>query len=177
MRWNNKPKNEWHTVTIWNRKDYHHSNLFVDLLQEFSSITKPINFQIPKYGVTHHIITTGPPVAEPAWLLSKKLHVVRTQIQYMLDAGLCRPSSSLWTNLLHLVLKKKSDWRLCGDYRRLNKVIVPDRYPIPHLHDFAYNLEESTIFTTLDLTRAYLRYHQIPIAVKDRSKIAVITSF
>jgi len=48
-----------------------HSKPFADLLQEFSSITdKPINFQIPKHAVTHHIITTGPPAAEPARRLS-----------------------------------------------------------------------------------------------------------
>jgi len=42
---------------------FDHFNPFADLLQEFSNITKPINFQVPKHGVTHHIITTGPLVA------------------------------------------------------------------------------------------------------------------
>jgi len=91
----------------------------------------------------------------------------------MLDAGLYRPSSGLWANPLHLVPKKNGDWRICGDYWRLNKVTVPDRYPIPHLHDFTHNLEKSTIFTTLDLTKAY---HQIPVAEEDHPKTAVITS-
>jgi len=87
---------------------------------------------------------------------------------------LCRPSLSFWDNPLHLILKKKSDWRLCGDCRRLNKVTVPNRYPIPHLHDFPHNLEKSIIFTTLDLT---MTYHQIPVAEEDRPKTAVITPF
>jgi len=43
---------------------FDHTNSFADL-QNFNNITKPVNFQIPKYGVTHHIVITGPPVAEP----------------------------------------------------------------------------------------------------------------
>jgi len=88
--------------------------------------------------------------------------------------GFCRPSSSPWANPLHLVPKKNDEWRICGDYRRLNKVTVPNRYPIPNLYDFTHNLEKSTIFTTLDLTR---EYQQISVAEKDRSKTAVITLF
>jgi len=134
------------------------SNSFADFLQEFSNITKPINFQESKHGVTHHI---GPPVAESARRLAgEKLHVARTHIQHILDAGLCRPSSSPWFNLLHLVPKKNGDWRICGDYHifwRLNKVTVHSEIytHIPHLYDFTHNLENSTIFTTLDLIRAY----------------------
>jgi len=50
----------------------------------------------------------------------------------------------------------------------------PDRYPIPHLHNFIHNLEKSIIFKTLYLTRAY---HEIPVAEEDRPKTAVITPF
>jgi len=92
----------------------------------------------------------------------------------MLDAGLYRSSSSSLANPLHLLLKKKDDWRIYGDYRRPNKITVPDRYSIPHLYDFIHNLEECTIFTTLGLTGAY---HQIPLAEEDRPKTAMITPF
>lgn len=51
---------------------------------------------------------------------------------------------------------------------------IPDKYPIPHLQDFAHKLHGCTVFSTIDLTRAY---HQIPMATHDKEKTALITPF
>lgn len=70
--------------------------------------------------------------------------------------------------------KRDKSWRICGDYRRLNRMTLPDRYPVPHLRDFTHKLNNCTIFTTLDLERAYFN---IPMAEEDRKKTALITPF
>ena len=56
----------------------------------------------------------------------------------------------------------------CGDYRRLNDITTPDRYPIPHIQDFASNLADKTIFSKMDLVRAY---HQISVTADDFARL------
>lgn len=135
---------------------------YSDLLKRFPNVTanESVN-RTSQTHTTHHIITNGQPVAARARRLSgEKYNAAKKEIEQLLNDGVITRSNSNWSSPLHLVRKSNGEWRPCGDYRHLNKQTRPDRYPLPHLHDSTHNLNGRTIFSTIDLAKAY---NQIPI--------------
>ena len=92
----------------------------------------------------------------------------------MEKAGICQKASSPWASPLHMVPKQDGTWRPCGDYRCLNTVTTPDRYPLPNMGDITNGLAGSQYYTKLDLLKGYF---QVPVAPNDVPKTAVITPF
>ena len=136
---------------------------------------RPDYTRIPSSEVYHAILTTGPPkFSRPRMLPPGKLEIAKSEFDKLLDLGIIRPSSSPWSSPLHMVKKPDGTWRPCGDYRRVNQVTIPDRYPIPNLQSFHHRLGGACVFSKIDLVKAY---HFIPVRPEDIEKTAICTPF
>jgi hypothetical protein len=79
------------------------------------------------------------------------------------DEIICR-SRSDWASPLHMVNKADGSWRPCGDYRRLNFVMVANKYPVPVMQDLSARLNGCRVFSKLYLKKGY---YQIPMRPED----------
>lgn len=147
-----------------------------DLLCKYNDITKLVSYkEVPSHGIYHHIETVGPPVfARARPLAPDRYRKVKEEFDMMIELGICRPSKSPWASPLHVVPKKNGEIRPCGDYRKLNSITKPDRYPIPRVSDFTYILSKKRIFSKIDVNKAYFC---IPVYSEDIEKTAIITPF
>ena len=71
-----------------------------------------------------------------------------------------------------MVKKKDRTWRMCVDYRRINRSTKFDCFPLPQLNEAFDAFAKSTVFLSRDLAMAY---QQVPVALSDVEKPAFIT--
>lgn len=157
-------------------KTYNINHPFASLLNEFHDITLFKNkTTAPNVEITHQIETKGHPVnSKPRRLSPDKFKAAKAEFEELMRKGICRPSNSNWSSPLHMVRKKDGSWRPCGDFRALNAITTPDRYPLPYINDCGHILYEKNIFSKIDLQKAF---HQVPIDPADVHKTAIITPF
>ena len=165
------------------------NNPYYQLLdKKFPDLSNP-TFRVKEvnHGVHHYIPTEGPPVQSRARKLDpEKLAVAKSEIDKLVELGVCERGKSDWSSPLLVTTKPCNNpctcdvqkpcggWRVCGDYRRLNNLTTDDRYPVRNLQDFNADLRGKTVFSKVDLLKGY---HQIPVNPDDVKKTAVITPF
>ncbi|GJZ72625.1 putative reverse transcriptase domain-containing protein [Tanacetum coccineum] len=86
------------------------------------------------------------------------------QLQELSEKGFIRPSSSPWGAPVLFVKKKDGSFRMCIDYRELNKLTVKNRYPLPRIDDLFDQLQGSSVYSKIDLRSGY---HQLRIREED----------
>ncbi|GJZ33240.1 putative reverse transcriptase domain-containing protein [Tanacetum coccineum] len=70
-----------------------------------------------------------------------------------------------------LLLKEYGSFRICIDYRELNKLTVKNRYPLPRIDDLFDQLQGSSVYSKIDLRSGY---HQLRVRDEDIPKTAFI---
>lgn len=132
----------------------------LQLLESYRDVIALPGEHLGKTDLAKHYIPLKPdtnPVYTPAYRLPHyQREVVKEIIDDLLAQNVIRQSSSAWNAPLFLVPKKDGGWRPVIDYRKVNQVTIPDRFPMPVLSELLQGIGEgNSIFTTLDLLSGY----------------------
>ncbi|GJY81288.1 putative reverse transcriptase domain-containing protein [Tanacetum coccineum] len=96
------------------------------------------------------------------------------QVQELADRGFIRPSTSPWGAPVLFVKKKDGSFRMCIDYRELNKLTIKNRYPLPKIDDLFDQLQGSSVYSKIDLRSGY---HQLRVRDEDIPTTAFISRY
>ncbi|GKA20178.1 putative reverse transcriptase domain-containing protein [Tanacetum coccineum] len=150
----------------------------VPVVQEFPEVfpedlpgippTRQVEFRID-------LVPGATPVARaPYRLAPSEMKELAEQLQELTDKGFIRPSSSPWGAPVLFVKKKDGSFRMCIDYRELNKLTVKNRYPLPRIDDLFDQLQGSSIYSKIDLRSGY---HQLRVREEDIPKTTFRTRY
>ena len=96
---------------------------------------------------TIDLVPGASPVSiDPYQMAPAELFELKTQLSDYLDKGFIQPSMSPWGAPVLFVKKKDGSMHMSIDYRRLNKLMVCNKYPLPRIDDLFDQLQGSTIF-------------------------------
>lgn len=152
-----------------------------DVCKEFSDV-----FILPEerlttnnfYSQKFRIIDDTPTYIKNYRLPYSQKEEINSQVRKMLEDQIVEPCASNYNSPVILVPKKSTDgnkkWRLCIDYRQVNKKLVSDKYPLGRIDDILDQLGRARYFSVLDL---FSGFHQIPLDPESRDITSFSTDF
>jgi hypothetical protein len=123
---------------------------------------------------SHHIkLTDSTPIYQRPRRFAKPIaDEIERQCSELNSLDIIESSISPWSSPVVPVRKKDGSIRMCIDHRQLNRVTIPDKFPVPNLSDSIFGLHGTQYFTKLDLVRGY---YQLPIDEESRQYTAFST--
>ena len=103
-----------------------------------------------------------------------ELNELKTQLYELLDKRFIQPSNSPWEVPVLFVRKKDGTYRLCIDYRQLNKITMKNKYSLSRIYDLFDQLKGARAFSKIDLRSGY---YQMKIKEVDVAKTAFRTRY
>lgn len=117
-----------------------------------------------------NLIPGAAPVAKAPYRLAlTEMQELEAQLKELQEKGFIRPSQSPWGAPILFVKKKDGSFRMCIDYRELNKLTVKNQYPPPRMDDLFDQLQGAKHFSKINLRSGY---HQLRVHEDDIHKMA-----
>ena len=115
---------------------------------------------LPEHSAYDHAIDLkeGPtPPWGPIYLLNEtELEELRNWLKKMTDMGVVRQSKSACSSPMLFIPKGHGrGLRLCIDYRGINKIMVPNHYPLPNMDKLKEHVRGAKWFNKIDLKNSY----------------------
>ncbi|GJR63987.1 putative reverse transcriptase domain-containing protein [Tanacetum coccineum] len=121
------------------------------------------------------LIPGATPVARaPCRLAPSEMQELFNQLQELAERDFIQPSTSPWGAPVLFVKKKDGSFRMCINYRELNKHTVKNRYPLPRIDDLFDQLQGLNVYSKIDLRSGY---HQLRVRDEDIPKTAFRTRY
>ncbi|GBM30936.1 Retrovirus-related Pol polyprotein from transposon 297 [Araneus ventricosus] len=130
-------------------------NIFKDKVQQSILNYVPNKTKTTDVGLNILVKSNEPISHQPRRLPFSEKKIVQSQVAEWLEQGIVEPCSSEYSSPVVIVRKKDGTPRVFIDFRRLNKVVVKDRFPLPLIEDILDRLQGSRVFSTIDLKNAF----------------------
>lgn len=99
---------------------------------------------------------TAPPVSFPPRRLSPAMReVVRKAVAELDEKGITEPGVGCWGSPIVMVKKASGAWRLCCDYREVNKHVIIPQQPLPRTDDILASFHNKRYFSVIDMCHGF----------------------
>ncbi|KAL0452967.1 UNVERIFIED_CONTAM: hypothetical protein Slati_1274800 [Sesamum latifolium] len=127
--------------------------------------------------ITHHLnldSTVRPIKQKKRHFGPEKDKIIQGEVNKLLTVGHIREIEfPEWLSNVVLVPKPGEKWRMCIDFRDLNKACPKDYYPLPRIDQLVDSTSGCELLSMMDASQGY---HQIMLAQKTIKRVSFITS-